>query len=93
MNEVGIETPHAHEIVISGYARRGLWQDALKTLITVEELFTSGEESSEYNNKDVPTLNAYQTVLISLAKSNQYTQVNGLLTKMRRRNVRRDVVH
>ena len=89
MNEVGIETPHAHEIVISGYARRGLWQDALKTLITVEELFTSGEEeSSEYNNKDVPTLNAYQTVLISLAKSNQYTQVNDLLTKMRRRNVR-----
>ena len=88
MNEVDIETPHAYEIVISGYERHGMWKDALKTLIAVEEIFSSSDESSEYNNKDVPTLNAYQTVLISLAKSNQYTQVNELLTKMRRRNIR-----
>ena len=81
---IEIVTPHAHEILISGYARRGNWQGASQLLSTMEELFVNSEGTSS-----TPlSLNVYQTVLLAYAKANQTTQMNTLLTKMRRHNIR-----
>ena len=79
-----IVTPHAHEILISGYARRGNWQGASQLLSTMEDLFTNKSGTSS----TTLSLNVYQTVLLAYAKANQTTQMNTLLTKMRRNNIR-----
>lgn len=76
-------TAHAYETIISGYARWGRWQDAYKTLAAMEEVF-----SSTMNSDIVPTLNVYQTVLISFVEAGEYEHMNSLLTRMRRRGVR-----
>eukprot|EP00571_Detonula_confervacea_P012159 CAMPEP_0172311378 /NCGR_PEP_ID=MMETSP1058-20130122/14636_1 /TAXON_ID=83371 /ORGANISM="Detonula confervacea, Strain CCMP 353" /LENGTH=656 /DNA_ID=CAMNT_0013024537 /DNA_START=111 /DNA_END=2081 /DNA_ORIENTATION=- len=76
-----IVTAHAHEIIISGYARRGRWQDASRTLSSMEEVLGSSDDTK--NNKAV-----YQTVLVALANANQFKQMNSLLTGMRRRGVK-----
>lgn len=73
-------TSHAHEILISGYARRGRWQDAHKTLSTMEEAFGPSK-----------SLNVYQTVLNSLANANEFNRMNSLLIKMRREGVRPNI--
>jgi len=78
-------TPHAHEILISGYARRDNWQDASQLLSTMEELFVNHNESG---TSSPISLNIYQTVLLAYAKANQTSQMNTLLTKMRRHNIR-----
>jgi len=82
-------TAHAHEILISGYARRGRWQDASKTLSIMEEAFAP-EDAPKNSSREIilPSLNVYQTVLTAFAKSNMYNQMNTLLTRMRRRGVR-----
>ncbi|KAL7553260.1 hypothetical protein ACHAWF_016515, partial [Thalassiosira exigua] len=86
-------TTHAHEIIISGYARRGRWQDADRTLSMLEELFDSSMDSKGRGEvKDaMPSLNVYQTVLSAFAKANQFNHMNSLLTRMRRRGVRPNV--
>jgi pentatricopeptide repeat protein len=95
-------TGHAYEIIISGYARRGRWEDAYRTLSEMEETYKDAsnqhDNAEQRNNPDeLPTkgnhisLNFYQTVLTSMAKSNQYHHVNSLLTKMRRQGVRPNV--
>jgi len=80
-----IVTPHAHEILISGYARRGNWQDASQLLSTMEDLFVNNNEGRSSSSL---SLNVYQTVLLAYAKANQTTQMNTLLTNMRRHNIR-----
>jgi len=80
-----IVTPHAHEILISGYARRGNWKDASQLLSTMEDLFVSNSASG---SSSPLSLNVYQTVLLAYAKANQTSQMNTLLTKMRRHNIR-----
>ena len=80
-----IVTPHAHELLISGYARRGNWQDASQLLSSMEDLFTNTESGT---SSSPLSLNVYQTVLLAYAKANQTTQMNTLLTKMRRNNIR-----
>ena len=87
-------TSHAHEIVISGYARRGLWQDAYQTLLAMEAAFDKDTPDNMKDKSDilpVPSLNVYQTVLVAFAKANQYNQMNSLLTRMRRRRIRPNV--
>lgn len=87
----GDVTAHAHEILISGYARRGRWQDASKTLSSLEEVLNNAPSSSDDGKKSntiTPSLNVYQTVLTSFAKANQFNQVYSLLTRMRRRGVK-----
>ena len=79
-----IVTPHAHEILIAGYARRGNWQDASQLLSSMEELFVNNSEGSS----STLSLNVYQTVLLAYAKANQTSQMNTQLTKMRRNNIR-----
>lgn len=89
-------TTHAHEIIISGYARRGRWQDAYRTLSSMEELFLSNKtkntpsaDGKDANNAiTMPSLNVYQTVLTSFAKANQFNHLYSLLTRMRRGGVR-----
>ncbi|KAL7541143.1 hypothetical protein ACHAXR_012084 [Thalassiosira sp. AJA248-18] len=91
-------TAHAHEIIISGYARRGRWQDASRTLSSMEEIFSSTSDAATKNTKtntdgkdNTPSLKAYQTVLMALAKANQFNQMNSLLTRMRRNGARPNV--
>ena len=71
-------TAHAHEILISGYSRRGRWQGATRTLSSMEEIFGDA----------TPSLNSYQTVLVSLAKANQFNQMFAILTRMRKNGAR-----
>ncbi|KAL7496583.1 hypothetical protein ACHAWT_004757 [Skeletonema menzelii] len=77
-------TAHAYETLISGYARRGRWQDAYRTLAALEEKFGSS------NDKDnaIPSLNVHQTVLVAFAEAGEFDHMNSLLTRMRRRGVR-----
>ena len=90
-------TAHAHERIISGYARRGRWQDAYRTLSSMEEAFGPSEDTKNskgnIDGKDIttPSLNIYQTVLVAFAKANQFNHMNSLLTRMRRRGVRPNV--
>jgi len=91
-------TAHAHERIISGYARRGRWQDAYRTLSAMEEAFGSSEDTNNskgnvIDGKEIttPSLNIYQTVLVAFAKANQFNHMNSLLTRMRRRGVRPNV--
>ncbi|KAL7439812.1 hypothetical protein ACHAXM_006862 [Skeletonema potamos] len=80
-------TAHAYETLISGYARRGRWQDAYRTLAAMEEVFGSSDD----NDNTVPSLNVYQTVLIAFVEAGEYDHMNSLLTRMRRRRVRPSV--
>ncbi len=85
-------TEHAFEIIIAGYARRGLWEDAYRTLSEMEETTSFFRHHDNAESKGIIiSLKIYQTVLISMAKSNQYQYVNYLLTKMRRRGIRPNV--
>ena len=76
-------TPHAYDILISGYARRGKWSDASKLLTEMEGKFRSNQASGTG-----PSLNTYQTILASLANNGQYDKMMDLLTRMRRRGVK-----
>jgi pentatricopeptide repeat protein len=78
-------TPHAYDILVSGYARRAKWSEASKLLTEMEGKFGSGQNDS---TEIVPSLSTYQTVLTSLANSGQYDKMMSLLTKMRRRGVK-----
>ncbi|KAL7461152.1 hypothetical protein ACHAXS_001580 [Conticribra weissflogii] len=86
-------TAHAYEIVISGYARRGKWSEALEKLSLMEKEFTPfGRNKNNANNEpSVPSLNVYQAVLVACALAGQYDHMMSLLTKMRRRGVRPNV--
>mmetsp|Transcript_9130 Transcript_9130/g.18876 ORF Transcript_9130/g.18876 Transcript_9130/m.18876 type:complete len:596 (-) Transcript_9130:525-2312(-) len=85
-------TAHAYETVISGYARRGKWSDALQKLVLMEEEFRPiGRNKSKSDEQSVPSLNVYQAVLVACARAGQYDNVTSLLTKMRRRGVRPNV--
>jgi pentatricopeptide repeat protein len=89
-------TPHAYEIVISGYGRRGRWSDANNLLQQMEDIAYSKSSSKDGIDATsvhdcVPSLNVYQTVLTALAQGGQYDKVMSLLTKMRRRQVRPNV--
>ncbi len=88
-------TDHAFEIIITGYARRGLWEDAYRTLLQMEDTTTlirhHHDDNAEESKGIIMSLKIYQTVLISMAKSNQYQHVNSLLTKMRRQGIRPNV--
>ncbi|ACI64491.1 predicted protein [Thalassiosira pseudonana CCMP1335] len=89
-------TPHAYEIVISGYGRRGRWSDANNLLQQMENITYSKSISKDGNDATSvhdcgPSLNVYQTVLTALAQGGQYDKVMSLLTKMRRRQVRPNV--
>lgn len=85
-------TAHAYETVISGYARRGKWSDALQKLNLMEEEFRPiGRDKSESDEQSVPSLSVYQAVLVACARAGQYDNVASLLTKMRRRGVRPNV--
>ncbi len=77
-------TAHAYETLISGYARRGRWQDAYRTLAALEEKFGSSDDKDQA----IPPLNVYQTVLVAFAEAGKYDHMNSLLTRMRRRGVR-----
>ena len=85
-------TVHAHDILISGYARRGRWSDALDLLTEMENKFYSSTEIHANTKNDsaetIPSLNTYQTVLTSLAHNGQYDKMMTLLTKLRRRGVK-----
>ena len=81
-NEV---TAHAYEVLISGYARRGRWQDAYRTLAAMEEKIGDDKDNT------APSLNVYQTVLVSFAEAGEYDHMDSLLTRMRRRGVRPNV--
>jgi len=83
-------TAHAYEIVISGYARRGRWQDADQTLTALEEAFGSAEDTTK-DSRPIISYNIYQTVLVALAKAHQFNHMNSLLVRMRRRGVRPNV--
>lgn len=90
MNNV---TAHAYEIITSGYARRGRWSDAVKTLTAMEELSISSDTSEAGNKESAgPSLNVYQTVLVACARGGQYDLMMSLLTRMRRRGVRPTVL-
>jgi len=97
MKEMSIVTTHAHETLISGYARRsGQWEDALRTLEDMETFLASSSSSDSkisgiagvVNNA---SKNVYRRVLVSLTKSHQYNEMNTLLTKMRRLNIPPDL--
>lgn len=75
-------TAHAYETLISGYARRGRWQDAYRTLAALEEKFGDDKDHA------IPSLNVYQTVLLAFAEASEYDHMNSLLTRMRRRGVK-----
>lgn len=79
-------TAHALGIVISGYARRGRWQDAHQMLSILEETLDSSEDDAETPMHNVSPI-VYQTVLVALAKAHKFNQMNSLLTRMRRRGV------
>ncbi|KAL3808369.1 hypothetical protein ACHAXA_005340, partial [Cyclostephanos tholiformis] len=94
---IGI-TSHAREIVISGYARRGYWMDAMRTLMEMEVDIDEYERDRDLvgggNDENVGWVgndDVYLTVLTSLARANRYDVVNTLLTSMRRRGCRPDV--
>ncbi|KAL3827386.1 hypothetical protein ACHAXA_003120 [Cyclostephanos tholiformis] len=94
---IGI-TSHAREIVISGYARRGNWMDAMRTLMEMEVDIDEYERDRDLvgggNDENVGWVgndDVYLTVLTSLARANRYDVVNTLLTSMRRRGCRPDV--
>ena len=102
MKDAGIVTTHAHETLITGYARRnGRWEDALRTLEDMETFLAlsssssdddsniSGGISSVVNNN--ASKNVYRTVLISLTKAYQYNEMNTLLIRMRRHNIPPDL--
>lgn len=84
LNSMGEVTAHAYETLITGYARRGRWQDAYRTLAAMEEIFV-GDDNGHAN---VPSLNVYQTVLLAFVEAGEYDHMNSLLTRMRRRGVR-----
>lgn len=79
-------TAHAYETLISGYARRGRWQDAYRTLAALEEKFGSSDDDDKDHAS--PSLNVYQTVLLAFAEAGEYDHMNSLLTRMRRRGVK-----
>eukprot|EP00584_Thalassiosira_punctigera_P023090 CAMPEP_0172555006 /NCGR_PEP_ID=MMETSP1067-20121228/57533_1 /TAXON_ID=265564 ORGANISM="Thalassiosira punctigera, Strain Tpunct2005C2" /NCGR_SAMPLE_ID=MMETSP1067 /ASSEMBLY_ACC=CAM_ASM_000444 /LENGTH=669 /DNA_ID=CAMNT_0013343497 /DNA_START=154 /DNA_END=2163 /DNA_ORIENTATION=- len=83
-------TAHAHEIIISGYARRGRWRDAHHTLSEMEKAFGSSEDGAQ-NKKSSVALNVYQAVLAAFARAHQFDRMNSLLTRMRRQGVRPNV--
>ena len=91
LNFMTSATPHAYEILIAGYSRRGRWSDASKLLTEMEGLFDSGDSMNKKDADIVPTLNTYQIVLASLAQGGQYDKMMSLLTKMRRRGVKPNV--
>ena len=76
-------SPHAYDILISGYARRGKWSDASKLLTEME-----GKFRSDSTLDTVPSLNTYQTLLAALANNGQYDKMMSLLTRIRRRGVK-----
>jgi pentatricopeptide repeat protein len=94
LNSMSKATPHAYDILISGYARRGLWEDASELLTEMETKLGSSDDthhtgSEKDNSPDIlPALNTYQTVLSSLANNGQYDKMMSLLTMMRRRGVK-----
>lgn len=81
-------TVHAHDILISGYARRGRWSDALLLLTEMENKFDSAVITKINSTETIPSLYTYQTVLTSLAHNGQYDKMMSLLTKLRRRGVK-----
>mmetsp|Transcript_2297 Transcript_2297/g.5387 ORF Transcript_2297/g.5387 Transcript_2297/m.5387 type:complete len:699 (-) Transcript_2297:37-2133(-) len=83
LSEMGTATLHAHEVVITGFSRRGRIRDALSALSRME-----GQLDSEHHSNLNPSLSVYQTLLVSLASKQQFSQMNTLLTSMRRRGVR-----
>lgn len=85
LQSMNTPTPHAYDILVSGYARRAKWSDASTLLTEMERKFGSGQKDG---SEIVPSLITYQTVLTSLANSGQYDKMMSLLTKMRRRGVK-----
>jgi pentatricopeptide repeat protein len=83
-------TEHAFEIIIAGYSRRGQWEEAYRKLSEMEEMYlgASNNENATHKSGNSISLNIYQTVLTSMANSDQYQHVNKLLTKMRRQGIR-----
>jgi len=82
-------TAHAYETLVTGYARRGRWQDAYRTLAAMEEML-DGSSTDEIDST-VPSVNMYQTVLVAFAKAGEFDHMNSLLTRMRRRGIRPNV--